>query len=206
MADLSELASSQSVKSAGADSSGLETNYVGANVDGSLNVAGTGTAGVPGTNVLTIQGITSGTPVPISGAITATNPSVGTVGAAVPTSATTVGGVDLSGNLQDILVDTTGVQITTDRNNVSMVYSALTVGTTAVEVKVGGAALANRKLLLIHNASGNTMYWGSNNSVTTSNGMILFRDQVISIPVGPAISIWIISGVAAQNARITEMS
>jgi hypothetical protein len=277
MADLSELQAAQTIKIAGANASAVETNFADVNSDGSLKIAGTGTAGTPSTNVVTVQGIASGTGVPISaaslplptgaatsanqateisslssidtkltttntslsnidagipaalgqttmaasmpvtiasnqtaipisGSITATNPSVGTVGAAVPTSATTVGGIDLSGNLQDILVDTTGVQITTDRNNISMVYSSLTVGTTAVEVKVGGSALANRKLLIIHNNSGNTMYWGANNSVTTSNGIVLFRDQVVSIPVGPAISIWIISGSSSQNARITEMS
>jgi hypothetical protein len=38
-----------------------------------LNVAGTGTAGTSGTAALTVQGITSGTPVPVSGAVSQTS-------------------------------------------------------------------------------------------------------------------------------------
>ncbi len=57
-------------------------------------VAGQGTAGVPATGVVTVQGITSGTPIPISGSITATNPSVSATGAAIPASATMIGGSD----------------------------------------------------------------------------------------------------------------
>ncbi len=57
-------------------------------------VAGQGTAGVAATGVVTVQGITSGTPIPISGSITATNPSVSATGAAIPASATMIGGSD----------------------------------------------------------------------------------------------------------------
>lgn len=63
-------------------------------------VAGGGTAGTPGTAVLTVQGITGGTPVPVSGTVTAANASVSTIGATAPTSGTLISGVDLSGNLR----------------------------------------------------------------------------------------------------------
>ena len=69
-----------------------------------VNIAGTGTAGASGTAVLTVQGIAGGTPMPISGSVTATNPSVGATGAAIPASATYVGllnGVNLIGWLGD---------------------------------------------------------------------------------------------------------
>lgn len=62
-------------------------------------VAGTGTAGAPAAGVVTVQGIPGGTPIPVSGTISATNPSVGLTGAAVPTSATFSGAEDGSGNL-----------------------------------------------------------------------------------------------------------
>lgn len=58
---------------------------------GNFNVIGTGTAGTAATGVVTIQGIAGGVAVPISGTVTATNPSVSTVAAAPPTSATYVG-------------------------------------------------------------------------------------------------------------------
>lgn len=50
--------------------------------------------------------------IPITGSITATNPSVGSTGAAVPASATYVAAVDTSGNLTGLKVDATGALIT----------------------------------------------------------------------------------------------
>lgn len=71
----------------------------GANNIGSVNqgtspwiVAGGGTAGASGTAVLTVQGIAGGTAIPISGTVTATNPSVSATGSAPPASATYIGG------------------------------------------------------------------------------------------------------------------
>ena len=63
-------------------------------MDGSSRqiIAGAGTAGTPTGGVLSIQGVSGGTAVPVSGTVTATNPSVSTTAAAVPTSATFVGG------------------------------------------------------------------------------------------------------------------
>jgi hypothetical protein len=63
-----------------------------------------GTAGTPGSAVLTIQGSASGTAIPVTGSITATNPSVGTDGSTAPTSSTQVGGPDGSGNLRPTTV------------------------------------------------------------------------------------------------------
>lgn len=57
-------------------------------------ITGAGTAGTPDTGVVTIQGITGGDPVEVSGTVTATNPSVGTNNSAIPTSSTQVGGSD----------------------------------------------------------------------------------------------------------------
>jgi hypothetical protein len=77
-----------------------------------------GTAGSANADVLTVQGISGGTPVPVSGTVTAANASVGTVGATTPTSATLVGGtngtdlepltVDGSGNLKVVGTGTAG--------------------------------------------------------------------------------------------------
>lgn len=52
-----------------------------------------GPAGTPGPSAVTIQGIAGGTTVPISGTVTATNPSVGGNGATAPAFSTEVGGV-----------------------------------------------------------------------------------------------------------------
>lgn len=63
-----------------------------------------GAAGVNGTNAMSIQGITGGVAVPVSGTVTASNPSVGTTGAGVPGSATYIG-ANKNGNLVAPLLD-----------------------------------------------------------------------------------------------------
>jgi hypothetical protein len=62
-------------------------------------VAGGGTAGAPGTAVLTVQGISGGTAIPISGTVTANNASVSATGSGVPADATYIGGLSTGGNL-----------------------------------------------------------------------------------------------------------
>lgn len=73
-------------------------------------VAGQGTAGTAATGVVTIQGIASGTAVPISGTITANNASVGTTGAAVPASGTYVG-MNVAGTLTGMVGTASGLQV-----------------------------------------------------------------------------------------------
>lgn len=67
-------------------------------------VQGTGAAGAPLGGILSVQGVAGGTAIPISGSITATNPSVGTTGATTPTSATLVGAAN-GGNLVALAAD-----------------------------------------------------------------------------------------------------
>jgi|SRR5579859_3813192 len=63
------------------------------NSAGSAQVAGQGVAGTPAGGVVSVQGVTGGTALPISGTVTATNPSVSTNGAAGPSSSTQSGGL-----------------------------------------------------------------------------------------------------------------
>jgi hypothetical protein len=70
---------------------------------GNTIVTGNGTAGSPDSGVVTIQGIGGGTPVPISGSITASNASIGSNGSAIPSSSTLIGGSDGT-NLQPFRV------------------------------------------------------------------------------------------------------
>ena len=66
MADLNEIQAAQAVKIIGADSSGQETNPVNADSNGGILVAGEGTAGSPVGGVVTVQGVTNGTKLPVS--------------------------------------------------------------------------------------------------------------------------------------------
>lgn len=74
---------------------------------GSTTVQGLGTAGSPVGNLLTVQGDAAGTPMPISGTVTANNASVDATGGAVPSEATYLGGNN-AGNLIGLVADSSG--------------------------------------------------------------------------------------------------
>lgn len=90
--------------------------------------------------------------------------------------------------------------------NVSGVFGTLTVGTSAVQLKVGGSNLTNRISVTLYNTSGNTVYWGYANTVTTSNGTPILKEQLASWAIGDQVSIWLIAGSAGNIVRITEGS
>jgi hypothetical protein len=75
-------------------SDGTNTRNVLSDTSGRIISVGAGTAGTPVGGVLTIQGVSGGTAIPVTGTITASNPSIGTNNAAIPTSSTQIGGSD----------------------------------------------------------------------------------------------------------------
>jgi len=82
---------------------GTNTRYIGIDSTGRQIVVGAGSAGTPAGGVLSIQGVSGGQAVPVSGTVTANNASVSATGAAVPASATFIGGTDGT-NLQPFKV------------------------------------------------------------------------------------------------------
>lgn len=84
-------------------------------------------------------------------------------------------------------------------------YGTLTVGTSAVALRVAGSNLANRKLLTIDNTSNSTIFWGYDNSLTTSNyaGRI-FKDQQASWAIGPNANIFLIAAGAGNVVHVSE--
>jgi len=108
------------------------------------------------------------------------------------TDGTLIGNLNNQLRTADILNAGTGVQ------------GALTVGTSAVNVRVGGSNLTNRKLVTIHNNSLVTIYWGYSSGVTTSNGTPIFAGQQCGWAVGPSQDIFAIAGTAGNNTRVTE--
>lgn len=83
------------------------------------------------------------------------------------------------------------------------VQSGITVGTSAVEVKVGASKLANRKLVTAQ-PKANGVFWGYTSGVTTSSGTELFKDQVLAIAASETTEVWLIASTAGNNVRITE--
>jgi len=92
-----------------------------------------------------------------------------------------------------------------DTPNTSAVYGALTVTTSAQEVKVGANPLTNRKLIIIQ-PKGTGIFFGFSNAVTTANGTELFKDQTLIIPAGQNVSIWVIGTAGSVSVRIGELA
>lgn len=88
--------------------------------------------------------------------------------------------------------------------DVSYTSAAMSVSTSAVEAKVGGSRLANRKMLSITPTNG-TVYRGSSNAVTTSTGTPIFKNQSVTISFTDNVAVWLIAG-SAIDVRIEEAS
>ena len=86
----------------------------------------------------------------------------------------------------------------------SGVYGALTIGTSAQELKVGGSPLANRKIIIFQNLSNKTIYWGFDSSVTTSTGLAIGGGVEKQFSVSDSVGIWVISANTGLNCRIAE--
>lgn len=80
----------------------------------------------------------------------------------------------------------------------------LTTGGTAYEAKVGVSRLPNRKNLTI--TALDDMYWGYDNTVTTSTGSPLYKNQVIifDIDADSTFQVWLVAATNSKTARITE--
>ena len=79
---------------------------------------------------------------------------------------------------------------------------ALSLVTSAQEVRVGATPLPGRKMVAVFNNASDHMYWGFNSSQATSaSGYILPANTGASWTITDSIAIWI---VGSGNARIME--
>ena len=113
----------------------------------------------------------------------------------------------IQGGTDSTIIGNTGDQLhVSDRANGSGVFGSISVGVTAVEAKVGGSPLANRKMLILYNAGSQSVFYGTANTVTTANGLELFKNQTVYLPWGPARTAWLIAPSGTQDIRVMEVS
>jgi hypothetical protein len=104
-----------------------------------------------------------GTPIAVTGNITANNASVGTTGSTAPTSATEIGGIDPSGNLQPLEVDSSGNLKVTGSLTIGEGFSTISPGY-PTQIPVGTvstqlfAANPNRKYAHVFNNSAELIF------------------------------------------------
>lgn len=83
----------------------------------------------------------------------------------------------------------------------SGISGAITVGTSAIEAKVGGSALENR-IYVVLQAKDTGVYWGTSSGVTIATGIELFKDQTVFLPANTAV--WLIASSTNRNVRVIE--
>lgn len=119
---------------------------------------------------------------------------------------TKLSGSDSSGVEQEFIGSTNRELWIHDRLNNSGVYSNVAVTTSASELKAGGSALANRKAIWFMQVDGGTIYIGFDSSVTSSNGMPLFKNQPVILPCGPTTQIFAVASSGTINIRVLEFA
>ena len=89
--------------------------------------------------------------------------------------------------------------------NSAYVSTTLVIGTTEVELKVGASPLSERQEILLFNESTVTLFFGPT-GVTTSTGIPIDSQETVNLPMGEAISVFIIAGTAGNTIRIQELA
>lgn len=92
-----------------------------------------------------------------------------------------------------------------DTNNNGGLNADLTVGTSSVEGKVGSARLVNRKYVVVE-ALDTNVYMGFSSAVTSSNGIPIFKNQILILPIGDNTQIWFIADVSSKHVRFGELA
>lgn len=98
-----------------------------------------------------------------------------------------------------------GINYSPDRadvNESSYISGPLSVTTSQVEAKVGGSRLAFRQILSIYNGGNKTIYFGPS-GVTSANGIPVFANQAVNIPIGD-IGVFVIASSGTQAVVIQE--
>lgn len=87
------------------------------------------------------------------------------------------------------------------------VYGALSIPTanTPVEAKVGASRLTNRKFLQIY-SNNNGLFWGLDNTVTTTSGTPIVNGQVLTFAIDPdsTFQIWLVGSSNGKSVQVTE--
>lgn len=88
----------------------------------------------------------------------------------------------------------------------SYVSGNITVGTSEVlAAAVGGVNLVLRQELLIYNRSSAIIYFGPT-GVTTTTGIPIGPNEVLDLPYGQGINIYLIAGTAGNTVTVQEMA
>ena len=110
---------------------------------------------------------------------------------------------DTSGDVTVRVGSTSGGIDTNDNLSGTGVFSELTIGTSAVEGKIGASVLVGRKAVIFQ-ALDKGIFMAEDASITTSNGIEIFKSQFFYLPFGAA-GIFFIGTGAGLRLRFQEV-
>lgn len=120
----------------------------------------------------------------------------------------TVDAVDL--DIRDLAfatdkVDVSGSTVSfTPSGASSCAYGATSVGNTAT--KIIATNLTNRLSVIVENLGSKDIFFGHNNSVTTSNGLRVAAGQSLEINFGPSLDLYGITSTGTADVRYLEVA
>jgi len=114
---------------------------------------------------------------------------------------------DLGGNKRGIHVVDLGLKTAVEGSKPvlveELISGAMLVGTSAVLAAIGASNLVGRKSLGIYNNGDFTIYYGGL-GVLTSTGIPIKKSSFVSLSVGDAVDIYLVSANPNIDVRLTE--
>lgn len=105
----------------------------------------------------------------------------------------------------DLDVNITNTTVAVSETATAFKSTAETVGTTAGEIV--STPLANRTKMIIQNLSGNQIYVGETNGVTTSTGLQIPKNGSLEMLADDSVDVYLIANSGASNdVRVTEFA
>lgn len=84
------------------------------------------------------------------------------------------------------------------------ISGAITVGTSAIEAKVGGSTFEDRKAIIIQPLGGD-IYWSYDSGVTVNTGHKLYDGTLIYVQTGEQLPVYLIAS-SNTDVRISEVA
>lgn len=103
---------------------------------------------------------------------------------------------------QGVGQDVLGNELTKDAVGAALTSGAVAVSTTAVAARVSASNLTNRRMLTICPTNG-TVYFGATSAVTTSTGIPILPNVIITFAITDAVTPFLIAA-SSTNVIIME--
>lgn len=104
-----------------------------------------------------------------------------------------------------IPVDIQDASVTVTESVPDTAYVTQSITVTTSQVALPTTALANRKLIIIENKSGANIFYGPT-GVTTTTGIRLPNNSVVSLAIGPSITMYALRSAGSGDVTVQEVA